>query len=835
MTATLPKPPSAFVEGPAAELIPADLRAQKRFVGWKWKYKPAEGKKAAKWDKPPIDPRTGHEIDATDPANWLGFDEARQLAIRHGDGIGIALGSKDNRLGIVGVDIDACIDAQGNIDPAAISIVDKLNSYTEYTPSGKGLRVLVWASKPGERCKHTKRKVELYESDRYLTLTGRHYPGSPTTLEQRQAELTEVYNDLFNEAAKPAENVVSSGGNSNGVHHQNGEPSPFVQRTPSELDDDALIQKARESKNGDRFSALFDRGDLSDYGGDHSAGDLAAMNTLAFWLDRDANRMERAFSQSALGQREKWKDRPDYRKWTIDKAIAGCTDVYDPPVVLKIGGKAANSQASGQAKDRRVNEAADDPHRLAKMFLRHHRVDGLFILRFHQGEWCEWTGAYRPVKESELSCRVNRAIKEQFDRLNKLALEHWKKEAAEAQAKGMKPKPKPEARKVTRVLVANTMQAMQGRTLLKRDIKAPCWLEGKGPFNASEIIPAKNALVHLPSVVIGELADPAKMSIKPTPRFFATYALEFDFDPGAEQPVEWLRFLRSVWGDDQNSIDTLQEWFGYCLTPDTTQEKILALIGPKRAGKDTIGRVLTGIVGSENTAGPTLASLSASFGLAPLIGKPLAIVSDARISGRTDSAVIVERLLAISGRGRLTVDRKFIDSWEGMLPTRFVLISNELPRLTDSSGALASRLVILRLSKSFYGQEDMGLYERLKAELPGILLWAIEGWRRLRARGYFVQPKSGHELMESLEELSSPVLAFVRQRCNIGPGQEVRTADLFREWSQWCQENGRKESGTQQSFARDLRAACAGVTAYKTTRGDEQLRMYKGIDIKVSF
>ena len=109
----------------------------------------------------------------------------------------------------------------------------------------------------------------------------------------------------------------------------------------------------------------------------------------------------------------------------------------------------------------------------------------------------------------------------------------------------------------------------------------------------------------------GELADQAKMSVKPTPRFFATYALDFDFDPAAERPVEWLDFLASVWGEDQHSIDTLQEWFGYCLTPDTTKEKILALIGPKRAGKDTIGRVLTGIVGSENTAGPTLSSFGA--------------------------------------------------------------------------------------------------------------------------------------------------------------------------------------------------------------------------------
>ncbi len=71
-----------------------------------------------------------------------------------------------------------------------------------------------------------------------------------------------------------------------------------------------------------------------------------------------------------------------------------------------------------------------------------------------------------------------------------------------------------------------------------------------------------------------------------------------------------------------------------------------------------------------------------------------------------------------------------------------MLISNELPWLTDASGALVSRLVILRFTESFYGREDQGLFDRLVAELPGILLWAMEGWRRLRERGHFVQPKT---------------------------------------------------------------------------------------------
>jgi primase-polymerase (primpol)-like protein len=164
------------------------------------------GKK--KWDKPPIDPATGVDIDATDEANWMTFDEARRVARKQGDGIGIALGPKDNRLGIVGVDPDDCIDPEGNIDPEAMRIVRSLDSYTERTPSGKGLRVLIRGKKPGVRCKHTNRKIEIYEADRYFTVTGRHLEGTPTLIAERQDALDALYHELFgareNPQSKPA-------------------------------------------------------------------------------------------------------------------------------------------------------------------------------------------------------------------------------------------------------------------------------------------------------------------------------------------------------------------------------------------------------------------------------------------------------------------------------------------------------------------------------------------------------------------------------------------------------------------------------------------------------
>ncbi len=115
------------------------------------------------------------------------------------------------------------------------------------------------------------------------------------------------------------------------------------------------------------------------------------------------------------------------------------------------------------------------------------------------------------------------------------------------------------------------------------------------------------------------------------------------------------------------------------------------------------------------------------FGLAPLLGKPLAVVSDARLGGGTRD-VVVERLLSISGGDLLTVNRKYRrEQWTGKLPARFVICSNELPRLGDARGAIAGRFVTLLLSKSFYGYEDKTLELRIAEELPGVLDWALTG------------------------------------------------------------------------------------------------------------
>ena len=211
--------------------------------------------------------------------------------------------------------------------------------------------------------------------------------------------------------------------------------------------------------------------------------------------------------------------------------------------------------------------------------------------------------------------------------------------------------------------------------------------------HASQLISMANGVLHIPT-----------RTLRPhSPSFFTHHALPFPFAAESGTPAKWLQFLHELWADDESSISALQEVFGYILGGDTRQQKIFLLVGPKRGGKGTIGRVLTGLLGTHNVAAQTLAGLSTNFGLSPLIGKPLGLISDARLSGKADSNIVVERLLSVSGEDSLTVDRKYREPWTGRLTTRFVVLTNELPRLTDSSGALASRFVVFVMTRSFYG------------------------------------------------------------------------------------------------------------------------------------
>jgi len=359
---------------------------------------------------------------------------------------------------------------------------------------------------------------------------------------------------------------------------------------------------------------------------------------------------------------------------------------------------------------------------------------------------------------------------------------------------------------------------------LSGDREVPFWVSPPPDGQADERPDPREVL----SCRSGNLHLPREEWLPATPDLFTTTALDYDYDPDAPEPVAWLRFLSELWGDDRQSIELLQEWFGYSLVPDNCHGKMLLLVGPRRCGKGTIGRVLGALVGRGNVAGPTTESLAAQFGLQQLIGKTLAIVSDARFTG-PGIPTLVERLLVISGQDLVTIERKFLPHVDLTLPVRFVFLSNELPRFADASGALVGRFLILRLTESFYGREDIALTDRLLGELPGILRWAIEGWHRLRARGRFSEPEASAELKSALLDIASPVSQFVRERCLQAPTESVSVEAIYTAYRSWCEGEGRQHAPTRQQFGRDLNAAFPHLVI---RRNHATGRFYQGLGLK---
>ena len=226
--------------------------------------------------------------------------------------------------------------------------------------------------------------------------------------------------------------------------------------------------------------------------------------------------------------------------------------------------------------------------------------------------------------------------------------------------------------------VANVMEALDALAHFPSDVDPPSWVpHSAAETAASQMISCTNGLFDLSQ----------RKLVDHTPSLFNLVSVPFDYEPGAPEPTAWLQFLASLWAEDSASVMLLQEFFGYVLSGRTDMHKMLTVVGPIRAGKGTIVRVLTQLVGKGNVAGPTLAALGTNFGLSPLLGKPLALISDARL-GSAPSHTVIERLLSITGEDALTVDRKYREPWTGRMPTRFS--PNTQTRVHGSTGGTLS-------------------------------------------------------------------------------------------------------------------------------------------------
>lgn len=448
-----------------------------------------------------------------------------------------------------------------------------------------------------------------------------------------------------------------------------------------------------------------------------------------------------------------------------------------------------------------------NPMGVARELIEEQTQDGMATLRRWRGGWLRYQGTHwAEVEDAAMAAEL-------YTRLEHATYLNVKETMKLGKVEEIKPW------LPTRAKVSNVVDALAAVTHLPESVSPPCWAgDSASQAPDGQLVALANGLLD---VVTGELHPH-------TPAYFNQIAVPFDYDPDAADPTEWLKFLGQLWPDDPESIKTLQEWLGYVLSGRTDLHKILLMLGPKRSGKGTIARILEKLVGAGNHTNPTFSSLASQFGLAALIGKPLATIADARLSVKADASVVVERLLSISGGDGQTIDRKYLTTWSGRLPTRIMILSNEMPRLSDPSGAMTSRFVVVSMTESFAGKEDLALEGRLTAELPGILNWALEGLRRLTEQGRFTVASASEDddEIDMLGDLISPVSAFVDEKCET-PG-EVPRDQLFAIWRLWATDNGH-HAGSVHTFGRDLRAVLPSLRTRQRGTGAGRYRVYVGI------
>ncbi len=785
--------------------IPAELRALPQWVCWG--YETRNGKLT----KPPIQAKSNGKLlyaKSDTPSTWSDFDTAIAAAERLNlEGVGLNLWESD---GLTGLDLDHVFDpATGELDPLAREVLARFaGTYAEISPSGTGLRVWCYG-RPGRsgKCSGKAKWLEVYShpSHRYLTVTGNQWPGSANAVTEQQDALDWLHS-RFMDTSKDA-----STGQDEGVSQGKGGRRSSSVESSLDLDDAALLDKARNAANGAVFEALW-RGDISGHGGDHSAADLALLNALAFWTGSDAARMDRLFRQSGL-MRAKWDVVHDpagqrtYGGLSIDRAIAGCRETYSGK--RQDGGqqqtrkeKSARPAAESVAPDTGLNPFRGTDDANADLLLKLHGVDIRFCPPWDK--WLLWTGSHWRIDTrldiDRLSADVPRSLRERA-----IALTQERQSLLEKMAELLAQinADKTQSQRLTqehgRLAKQQTALGDEVDWLLKLAGK----LEGTAKRGCMLLAARHKVVVHHSDLDKGQFllnaangtVDLQTGKIRPHERRdLLTHDVEIPYLQNAAAAPTWLQFLNSTFGGDADLIQFVQRAVGYSLTGDVREQVLLICHGVGSNGKSVFLNILQKLLGAlAFQAAPDLLMADKQrrhpTEQADLFGKRLVVCQETG-EGRRFNETLVKQL---TGGDTITARRMHEDFWQFRPTHKLWLSTNHKPEIRGTDFAIWRRIRLIPFNVKFTddgpARKDPDMEAKLTAELPGILAWAVAGcldWQRhgLPAPAAVADATAGYQAEMDV------LAAWLGECCVVGKRYEAKAADLYRSYVGWCEQSG---------------------------------------------
>ncbi|MCG3138653.1 MAG: hypothetical protein HJJLKODD_02520 [Phycisphaerae bacterium] len=415
-----------------------------------------------------------------------------------------------------------------------------------------------------------------------------------------------------------------------------------------------------------------------------------------------------------------------------------------------------------------IGEAGDlgtrDPAELAGMFLSDmHTVDGLFTLARWRGQFWRYTGArWAIITDEALRAELTRWI--------------------ESKVFGVK-----------RDLLGNTENFIIAKTIIDDRTEQNTWLTSDGPRNCLAL---RNGILDIDALLSGH-----KELLPHSPSWFSPTALNYEFNPQADCP-KWLAFLNKNLEADAERIGLLQEWFGYCLLPDTSQQKFIVFEGDGANGKSVACAVLTALLGAENVSHVPLEAFTQRFALNQTIGKLANVASEIGELDKVGEGFLKQ----FTSGDRMMFDRKHIAPIEALPTARLVLATNNRPRFSDRTSGLWRRMIVLPWRIRIAEHERITGMDKSAYwadELPGIFGWAIVGLHRLRQQGRFTEPEICREALAEYRIECNPCGTFLSERYVTGAGYQS-CGELYANYADWSRSNGYHPLG-EIAFGKEVR------------------------------